>query len=221
MTAGLWLALAVLGQIASLRLIDAGPLIHYQHYVLPPKALHDPARVWAVIVVLVQAAIVAAGLVVTRRSLTVAARNHRLRNHRLSIAGVLALSLGFAAALSRDRRLFVLEFAFAALIQLINAGNIVLFAWALPEKTLAAIGRAAGAWLGGEWKAAVKIDRFAWMAAGWVTLVSAALAWFVWGRHCSAWSGVGVGTRRLTAAADLAGCAGGRHGGGRSGSPAL
>ena len=183
MTAGLWLALAVLGQIASLRLIDAGPLIHYQHYVLPPAALHDPARAWAVIVVLVQAAIVAVGLVVKRRSLAAAARNHRLRNHRLSIAGVLALSLGFAAALSRDRRLFVLEFAFAALIQLVNAGNIVLFACALPEKTLAAIGRVADAWLGGEWKAAVKVDRFAWMAAGWVTLVSAMLAWFVYQHH--------------------------------------
>ena len=48
MTAGLWLALAVIGQIASLQLIDAGPLIHYQHYVLPPAALHDRARAWAV-----------------------------------------------------------------------------------------------------------------------------------------------------------------------------
>jgi hypothetical protein len=175
MRAVLWLALALVGQIASLSLIDAGPLIHYQHYVLPPAALRD--RAWADIAVALQTAMVLAGLAMKRRSLMAAPRNW------VRIAGALALSLCFAAALSRDRRFFVLEFAFAALIQLVNAGNIVLFAWALPEKTVAAIGRAANAMLGGEWKAAVRIDRFAWLAATWVTLVSAALTWFAYQRH--------------------------------------
>src|SRR5579883_258767 len=177
MTAGLWLALAALGQIASLRLIDAGPLIHYQHYVLPPAALRDPARAWAAVVAAVQAAMVAAGLVRRRRCFAAVARRPA------RVAGVLAISVGFAAALSRDRRFFLFEFGFAALIQLVNAGNLALFAWALPEKTAAAIGRAADRWLGGDWKGAVRIDRFAWLAAGWVTLVSAGLAWFVYDRH--------------------------------------
>ena len=40
---GRWLALAIVGQAATLQLIDAGIRIHYQHYRLPSQAIDDPA----------------------------------------------------------------------------------------------------------------------------------------------------------------------------------
>ncbi|HEY7337357.1 MAG TPA: glycosyltransferase family 39 protein [Bryobacteraceae bacterium] len=201
----MWLALAILGQIASLRLIDAGPLIHYQHYVLPPAALHDPARRWALLAVALQAALVLAGL--WWRTLQRAAANFssppsaslpaeagsstlkrapqasHIKFAKWRIAGALALSLCLAAAVSRDRRFFAFELVFAALIQLLNAANIVLFAWALPEKALATVKRLRDAVLGGEWKGKTRVDRFAWLAAAWIVFVSSLLAWFVYQRH--------------------------------------
>src|SRR5689334_4295510 len=47
--AGRWLALALCGQAAALQLIDAGVLIHYQHYRLPPEAAGNPVLRWALI----------------------------------------------------------------------------------------------------------------------------------------------------------------------------
>src|SRR5690349_12610682 len=63
---GRWLALAAIGQSASLQLIDAGILIHYQHYRLLPQAIADPALRWALGAVLLQAIVVVGGLFVRR-----------------------------------------------------------------------------------------------------------------------------------------------------------
>src|SRR5215831_8309064 len=64
-----WLSLALNGQAAALQLIDAGILIHYQHYRLPPEAMADPALRWPLFVVAVQTVLVGAGFVARRRTI--------------------------------------------------------------------------------------------------------------------------------------------------------
>jgi hypothetical protein len=182
MRAVLWLALALAGQAAALRLIDAGPLIHYQHYVLPFTALQDAKLRWALFVVITQAVFVLGGIAARRASI-------REWLQRLGspwrTAGAAALALCVAAAVSRDQIFFVFEVCFAAALQLVNIGNIVLAAWALPEGWLSAAGKRLDAWLGSKESAPrqVRLDGFVWLAAAWVTIVSALLAWFVYERH--------------------------------------
>src|SRR5437763_17120531 len=53
-----WVALALCGQAAALQLIDAGVLIHYQHYRLPADAAADPALRWALVAVALQSVLV-------------------------------------------------------------------------------------------------------------------------------------------------------------------
>ena len=169
-----WLALALAGQAASLRLIDAGPLIHYQHYVLPARAFADARLRWALLAVIFQALIVSGGLGAHREEI---GRWLRQLGGTWRVAGALALTLSVAAAVSRDRRFFVFELSFAAAVQLVNIGNIVLLAWTLPEDWLKRAGRRLDAWLDGS-----RIN-LVWAAAAWVTIASALLAWFVYERH--------------------------------------
>src|SRR6185369_7140617 len=64
--AGSWLALALCGQAAALQLIDAGVLIHYQHYRLPADAAAHPVLRWALAAVTLQSLLAAAGLAARR-----------------------------------------------------------------------------------------------------------------------------------------------------------
>ncbi len=179
--AGRWLALALAGQAATLQLIDAGIRIHYQHYRLPAEALADPVLRWVLLAVGLQTILVAAGLHLRHDAILAWCRSGR--RWWLLAVGVAACGC-VAAAVSRDPRFYVEEVSLAAFLQLVNAGNILLAAWALPAAGLKTLGRQFDALLGerdnGEH---TSIDRFAVFAALWVVVVSGLLAWFVYQRH--------------------------------------
>ena len=152
-------ALALAGQAVALQAIDAGNAIHYQHYRVPPP--------WPIAVFLaVQAAFVAAGLLRLRAGWS-------WRSWRVWIAVAIACFSG--AAVSRDIRFFALEMLFAAVVQAINLGNILLVTASIPE-TLAPRLRA-------RLESVLAFDKLALAAALWVTVVSALLAWFVYQSH--------------------------------------
>jgi len=54
---GLWFALALIGQAVALQMIDAGPLIHYQHY-RPFQDIHS----FLLVLFLIQICVVGIGL---------------------------------------------------------------------------------------------------------------------------------------------------------------
>jgi hypothetical protein len=180
MPAAMWLALAVLGEAAALRLIDAGPLIHYQHYWLPGAAFADPKLRWALGVVAAQALIVAVGLLRRGKALVQSAWGIA-RPWQFTAALILCVSV--AAAVSRDQIFFAKEWAFAVLIQIVNTGNILLAAWSLPKAACKTVGARFTALVGGEWKQRAGIDVFAVCAALWVTVASSGLAWLVYQVH--------------------------------------
>lgn len=179
--AGRWLALAVAGQAAALQLIDAGTRIHYQHYRLPAAAAADPMLRWALVVLCLQALAAGCGLFRRRRPITAWCRTGR---HCLLLAAGVAACGCVAAAVSRDPRFYGAEAGLAALIELVSAANILLFAWSLPAAGLQALGSWFDSLLGGYAdRGPLRLDRFAWIAAVWVATVSALLAWFVYQQH--------------------------------------
>ncbi|MBV8847426.1 MAG: glycosyltransferase family 39 protein [Bryobacterales bacterium] len=176
----MWLALALLGQIAALRLIDAGPLIHYQHYRLPGAAFANPQFRWALAIVAAQAVLVCAGLLIRRSKIM---DGMRTLGPAWRIAGAFAVLLCAAAAVSRDRFFFAEEWTFGAAIQLLNCGNIFLAACDFPARGVKAMAERFNALVGGEWKQRVTIDRFALCAALWIAVVSSFFAWLVYQVH--------------------------------------
>src|SRR5215471_20654483 len=157
----LWLILALAGEAAALRLIDAGPLIHYQHY----RLSFSPT--WAAAVLAVQFFFVVSGILRRRSAIL---NGLRSLGRPWRIAAAAALSLCVAAALSRDQKFFLLEWSLAAFIQLVNAGNILLAVWNLPSSGLQSFER--------YFDKLLLSRRLVIGAAVWVTLISAGLNWF-------------------------------------------
>jgi hypothetical protein len=172
-----WFALAIAGQAVALQLIDAGNRIHYQHY----RPLTQPALL---IFLATQAALVFAGL----RSRWAAIRAWTGRHFRYwQLFGVgLAFFLS-SATVSPQAPVYVAELFFAAFVQTVNLGNIILLAWSLPGDSLPLVRHKLERWFGrpegGEATTTGGIDRFAMLAAVWVTLVAAFLSFFVYERH--------------------------------------
>lgn len=175
--AAAWFALALVGQAASLQMIDAGVRLHYQHY--RPLGWLVANRPWLVALVALQAVAVLAGW----RSRLWPLLSWLRRNFRPWQVAGLALVLWLpAATVSEDVRFYVAELAFAALLQTIALLNIILIAWSLPEGRLAAASRfvpgSPDTRTGGRGP-----DRIALAAAVWVSCLAAALSWLSYERH--------------------------------------
>lgn len=176
----LWIALLAAGIAATLHLIQAGPLVGYQHF--PRLAdLLAPDHRGAVLILAVQALLVAGGLWRCRESL----KRFRPGWPAWSVAAVGALWVLSSAALSRDPVQYAGELALAGAAQALHLGTVGLFALALDGCRLAAVDRAAARLLGPASEAVdpARPDRLAWTLAAGVTLVAAALAWWSYQRH--------------------------------------
>jgi len=171
--ASFWFALGLVGQAATLQLIDAGTTIHYQHY-LPPAQL-AAEKLLLVLFVLAQTIVVTVAL--ARRFGVI--RAWVTRTFRLWQIGVVAAVLVVsAAALSRNVSEYAVEVLVATGLQLVNLGTLVLMLWALPADAVARFGQRVG---GLSEQAGAKhssIDWFAVLAAAFVTVVAALLAYF-------------------------------------------
>jgi hypothetical protein len=180
---GLWLALALVGQAVALQLIDAGPRLHYQHYRLFDGSL-DRSNLLILICLAVQTVLVAAGLKLRWPEIR-AWLARTFRPWQLGVMGLFFLLP--AAAVSAHVQVFVAELPFAAFVQAVNLGNILLVAWALPAEALSGLESRFGKLFGtpSDEGAAEPggVDRFAVLAAVWVVLLTAALAAFSYERH--------------------------------------
>jgi 4-amino-4-deoxy-L-arabinose transferase-like glycosyltransferase len=175
-----WLALAVIGELARLRLIHAGPLVGYQHY-LAPRAMVGTAPL-AVAIVVLQGLAAAWGV----GRLWPRLHDWLGAYGPWRLAGVAALVVITSAALSREPLAFGTELAVATLLQAIALATIVLAAAAVPASVLDAAASALRRLLpedGPDAPPAAPIDRFALTAAAWVVLACAVLAVLSYQRH--------------------------------------
>jgi hypothetical protein len=175
-----WFALALVGQAAALQMIDAGPLVHYQHYKPLARLLAEhplPLAYLVVQTVLVVSAFKTHWSTV-RQWLKTTFRTWQL-------TGVGCLVFLTSATMSRDILAYVVELFFAGFVQTVNLANIVLIVWALPDKVLRALKNRVDSILGsrGDHVKRGGVDRFALLPSLWVISVAAVLAWFAYERH--------------------------------------
>ncbi len=177
-----WFSLAIVGQAVALQMIEAGPLIHYQHYKRLSRLVTENPLL--LIYLAAQTTLVLAGF------RTRWGKIQAWIGRTLNVWQIVGLSLVFfvsGAAMSREIRFYVAELFFAAFVQLVNLANIMLMAWAIPENAVAGLGQRfqklfgrAEEEEGGE---PGRLDRFAVSAALWVTMLAAVLSVVSYERH--------------------------------------
>jgi len=127
-----WCALALLGQAAALQMIEAGPLMRYQHFKPPGRLLTEtPPAVLAIVGL--QTLLVAVGL--SRRWPAIRRELYRVLRPWQLLGVVLAISV-FAATVSHEVPRYLTEVAWAAFVQLLNLATVMLAVWALPDDVL-------------------------------------------------------------------------------------
>jgi hypothetical protein len=172
--AAFWFVLALAGQAVALQMIDAGTRIHYQHYRSPGwLAAH---QAWLLLFLGLQTVLVLAGLR-GRWRLVWRWLNRHFRWWQLG--GVALVFVLTPATVSEDVRFYLTELVFAAFVQSVALGNIVLLGWSIPEKALPSLRTRLARWFGQTGGP----DRFALGAALWVTIAAALLSWFSYERH--------------------------------------
>lgn len=170
-----WLALAAIGQAAALRMIDAGPTLHYQHY--RPLTWLIENRPWTLVIVVTQTLLVLLGMRSKWRSI---GRWIGQNLRPWQWVGIGVVFVVTSATVSREIGAYLRELPLATLIQAINLANVFLVAMALPESILGRIRR---------WTAALKeerpgerFDRMALGGAIWVTVMASLLCLFSYER---------------------------------------
>jgi hypothetical protein len=179
--AALWGALALTGQASTLQWIDAGPLIHYQHY--KPLGRLFTEHPFTLAFFLVQTAFAAA---VLRSRIGAIWHWMRERFKLWQIFAVAAVFFSTSATVSREPSFYVVELVVAGVVQTVHLVTVVLAAAAVPEGILSLWRKRMDIWIGrGVEKVhnSVWRDRFVLSAAVWITLSSAALSVFIYERH--------------------------------------
>jgi hypothetical protein len=140
----LWFALALAGQAVGLQMIDAGRLIHYQHY-KPLARLLTENHAALVLCLALQTALVAAGF----KTYWPDIRAWLRRTFKpWQLLGMLLVFCLASTTVSREIPSYVAELAFATFVQVVNLVNIVLIVAALPESTLARLKLKLDQWFG-------------------------------------------------------------------------
>jgi hypothetical protein len=174
----LWFVLLLTGQAVSLQMIDAGTRLHYQHY--RPITWILAYQPWHLAFVLVQAVVVAFGF----RGRWSAVRDWLGAHFRWwQLAGIAAVFWLTAATVSADVRRYVVELIFAAFLQTLSLGNVVLLAWSIPEPQLSAVRERLSQWLDQPASLSPIRDPVVVWAAVWVSLVAAFLSVVSYERH--------------------------------------
>ena len=135
--AAFWFALALVGQAVSLQMIDAGPLIHYQHYKSLDQLLTGTGPL-LLLLLGIQVAFVTAGVGKRWPSISTWIGSTFKTWQLLGVGLIFVLS---SAALSRDLSGYLAELFIATLVQVVNLGNILLMVWAVPQEALGGIKR--------------------------------------------------------------------------------
>jgi hypothetical protein len=178
--ASIWLAVMILGEAATLLLIDAGSTVHYQHLRSLRSMWSDDFKL-PFTLLLAQAVVVGARLLTKKSSLSPIIFSARKIMRPFRWAILIVLLIVTSATLSREPRLYLEEIILASCLQFLVLATLLLFVMSLPEELVT---------LGKEWSTRFftnsghrRIDRFFIRGALFVTVLSAALSVIVYQRH--------------------------------------
>src|SRR5215213_6222963 len=134
---GAWIALGLVGQAAALQLIQAGPMVRYQHYA-PAEMLLARDRAGFLAIVVVEA--IVCGVAVMRQWSSIRSwLASRFSAWRLLCVGAVFVLAG--AALSRSSSAYFFELILAAVIQSSALMTVVMAVVSLPIPALKSLGR--------------------------------------------------------------------------------
>lgn len=177
-----WLGLAFVGQAASLQMIHAGRLIHFQHY----RSLVDLLNKDVLLIALFafQTTLVAFGIGKHLPAIKVWLDKTFVRWQLIVVTLFLLFS---GAAVTPDVSVYLTSLSLATLVQFISLANILLLTWSVPSASLVSLRQNFERLLGdsreGKIGNSYGLDRFAWLAALWVVMLAAMLSYFVYERH--------------------------------------
>jgi len=187
-TTALWFALACVGQAVSLQLILAGPDLRYQHY--QPLTRQSAGLTWLLLAFLLfQSIVVVHGLWRRRRALWGWGRRHLAWWQAVCIFFAFALA---STVLSANVVAYANELLFAVAVQLLNLTTVGLLVWSLPAEGITSLGVRFESILGSVTEAEGSesqsnqpkgLDRFALMAAVWVTLLALLANLYAYEQH--------------------------------------
>ena len=179
---GFWLGFALVGQAASLQLIDAGRLIHFQHYRSFAEIVDHKQLPLALL--FLQVIIVSIG--VSSKLSAIGGWLKLVIGHWKLISIVILISLA-GAAVTPDLSIYGTSLVIGATVQIINIVNVVLLAWAIPTSSISSLGDTIDRFLGnpieGETIKGPRLDRFSCIAATCVVLATGSLSYFVYQAH--------------------------------------
>lgn len=175
-----WSGLILLGQTASLQMIDAGRLIHFQHYrSISELVEHYPT---ALMLFGLQFVCVGFGTWLRRGGI-----GDWLKKFKWWQLAATLLFLTFAsAAVTPDASIYLTSLAIGGFVQLTSIANIILLVASIPQSVLESIREKIDRFLTVDDDAkseGASLDRFVWIATLWVVLLSAALSYFVYQAH--------------------------------------
>lgn len=181
--AACWFSLALVGRAVSLQLIDAGPRLHYQHY-LPFDRLFTETHPFFPAFLALQTALVLAGLSLRAGKIW---RWLRSNFKAWQLAGIGLVFILPAAAVSPQLTRFLSEMAFAFLIQAVHLGTIVLMALSIPKRAHTWWSKWSHQLLGPRSEEdspqPCRPGRLVIIAAIWVAVLAAGLNFFAYERH--------------------------------------
>ena len=173
-----WSALALTGQAASLQMIDAGRLIHFQHYRSFGELLDTDGL--SLIIFALQIVLVAVGI--SRRFSIIKAWFARtFKVWQLILAGLFLMFSG--AAVTPNVSIYATSILIAAVVQTVNLANIILSVWAVPQESLDRLKRVVGNFFSESESKKSRLDGFSLLAALWTISLAATLSYFVYENH--------------------------------------
>src|SRR5947209_515714 len=172
-----WFLLAIAGEIAALRIINAGHAMHYQHY-LPPGVLWA-AHPLSLLLILLQLLLVVAASVTKWRTFY---GWIKLRFPGVRIFAILAIFALSSTVPSRSIPTYISELLLAIVVQSVNLATVLLLGASVSESKLLAWNRGMQSLIWPEVRPA-GIDRLAAACAVWVAIVSAVLSVVSYERH--------------------------------------
>ena len=167
--AGAWAAIAALGQAAVLSLVKAGPSVGYQHL----TSVADARREQPIEFILAATVVLVAFVGVVRRAPAIV---KWLSTRSLSWAWLAAIAGGsiVAAAPSASPSKYVTELVLASVLQLAAMACVAIAVSELPDDLVSGLQRRLDRWLVAP-AGPPRLDRFAWVLAAFVTIVSSVL----------------------------------------------
>jgi hypothetical protein len=176
---GFWFALLIVGQALALQLIDAGPLIHYQHYRVIGGMSGRYDLILLAILLLQSVAVFSA----IRKRFPVGVTWVRTNFGMARILAVFGAMVALSVFPSRDPSAFMFELALAAWILLNQLGCLAQGLLSVPTAKWDRWNERIVHILGGSGAKRRGIDRLAVVCAAWVVCASAALSALSYEKH--------------------------------------